>query len=121
MRSELLCLRWLLEDKGMCLHSTTILHCNNHSAIQIAHNDVFHERIKRIKHIKIDCHFIQYHVLYDTIQYLTCFHFISRIDYCEGVRCVCIYIFVIRFAVVYLIPSRLLTLYIKGGHVLFIW
>jgi hypothetical protein len=33
------------------------IHCNNRSAIQIAHNDFFHERTK---HIKIDCHFMHH-------------------------------------------------------------
>ncbi|KAK9159705.1 hypothetical protein Syun_006046 [Stephania yunnanensis] len=39
--SELLWLRWLLEDMGVQHDSATILHCDNQSAIQIAHNDVF--------------------------------------------------------------------------------
>jgi hypothetical protein len=51
--SELLALRWLLEDMGVTYSSPTIIHCDNRSAIQIAHNDVFHERTK---HIEIDCH-----------------------------------------------------------------
>ena len=62
---ELLWLRWLLKDMGV-LHSTaTSLHCDNRSAIQIAHNDVFHDRTK---HIEIDCHFIRQHVNSGIIQ-----------------------------------------------------
>ena len=33
------------------------MHCDNQSAIYIAQNIVFHERIKRIG---IDCHFVRY-------------------------------------------------------------
>ena len=49
--SELLTLCWLLEDIGLTHSSPTVIHCDNRSAIQIAHNDVFHERTK---HIEID-------------------------------------------------------------------
>ncbi|KAL0550373.1 hypothetical protein IC582_014882 [Cucumis melo] len=42
--SELLWLRWLLTDVGVPKTSPTILHYDNRNAIQIAHNDVFHER-----------------------------------------------------------------------------
>jgi hypothetical protein len=52
--SELIWLRWLLTDMGVPHSSATMLHCDNRSAIQISHNDVFHERTK---HIEIDCHF----------------------------------------------------------------
>uniref|UniRef100_A0A2N9IIQ3 CCHC-type domain-containing protein n=1 Tax=Fagus sylvatica TaxID=28930 RepID=A0A2N9IIQ3_FAGSY len=57
--SELLALRWLLEDMGLTHSSPTIIHCDNRSAIQIAHNDVFHERTK---HIEIDCHLVRHHL-----------------------------------------------------------
>ena len=57
---ELIWLRWLLEDLGVACSTATKLHCDNKSAIQIAHNDVFHERTK---HIEIDCHFIRHHLL----------------------------------------------------------
>jgi hypothetical protein len=57
--SELLALRWLLKDMGLTHSSLTVIHCDNHSAIQITHNDVFYERTK---HIKIDCHLMRHHL-----------------------------------------------------------
>ncbi|KAK2981526.1 hypothetical protein RJ640_023548 [Escallonia rubra] len=51
---ELLWLHWLLEDMGVTHSAATPLYCDNRSAIEIAHNDVFHERTK---HNEIDCHF----------------------------------------------------------------
>ncbi|GKU97387.1 hypothetical protein SLEP1_g10536 [Rubroshorea leprosula] len=62
--SELLSLRWLLEDMGIPQPSSTDLYCDNQSAMQIAHNDVFHECTK---HIEIDCHFIRHHVAQGTV------------------------------------------------------
>lgn len=62
--SELLWLRWLLIDMGVTHSAATMLHCDNRSAIQISHNDVFHERTK---HIEIDCHLVRHHVVHGTI------------------------------------------------------
>ncbi|KAJ9541585.1 hypothetical protein OSB04_028091 [Centaurea solstitialis] len=62
---ELIWLRWLLSDMGVPQSSPTPLWCDNNSAIQIAHNDVFHERTK---HIEIDCHFVRQHVVRNTIR-----------------------------------------------------
>ena len=59
--SELLWLRWLLKDLGVFISSATPLYCDNQSAIQIAHSDIFHELTKQIK---IDCHFIRYHLVH---------------------------------------------------------
>jgi len=61
---ELLWLRWLLEDMGVTHSAATNISCDNQSAIQIAHNDVFHERTK---HIEIDCHFVRHHLTHGTI------------------------------------------------------
>ncbi|XP_057996557.1 uncharacterized mitochondrial protein AtMg00810-like [Hevea brasiliensis] len=59
--SELLWLRWLLQNMGVSQsNATTNIYCDNKSAIQIAHNDVFHERTK---HIEIDCHFVRHHLV----------------------------------------------------------
>ena len=63
--SELLWLRWLLKDLGVSTSSTTHFYCENQNAIHIAHNDVFHERTK---HIKIDCHFICYHLVHGALK-----------------------------------------------------
>ncbi|KAL3511542.1 hypothetical protein ACH5RR_024259 [Cinchona calisaya] len=62
---ELVWLRWLLEDMGVTHSSATFLRCDNRSAIQIAHNDVFHERTK---HIENDCHFVCQHLVHGTLQ-----------------------------------------------------
>ena len=61
--AELIWLRWLLQDLGVDCSIATKLHCDNRSAIQIVHNDVFHERTK---HSEIDCHFIRHHLLQGT-------------------------------------------------------
>uniref|UniRef100_A0A3Q7X403 Uncharacterized protein LOC113785767 n=1 Tax=Cicer arietinum TaxID=3827 RepID=A0A3Q7X403_CICAR len=46
--AEIIWLRWLLSDMGISLAEPTPMHCDNKSAIQIAHNSVFHERTKHI-------------------------------------------------------------------------
>jgi hypothetical protein len=63
--AELLWLRWLLQDLGIDYSTAVPIHCDNRSAIQIAHNDVFHERTE---HIEIDCHFDRHHLLQGTLQ-----------------------------------------------------
>jgi hypothetical protein len=57
--SELLALRWLLEDMGLTHSSLIVIHCDNCNAIQIAHNNVSHERTK---HTEIDCHLMHHHL-----------------------------------------------------------
>ena len=66
--SELLWLRWLLADMGALQTTSTPIHCDNRSAIHIAHNDVFHERTK---HIEIDCHFIRHHLQQSVLHLLS--------------------------------------------------
>ena len=62
--AKLIWLRWLLQDLGVDCSTATKLHFDNRSAIQIGHNDVFHEHTK---HIKIDCHFVRHHLLQGTL------------------------------------------------------
>lgn len=66
--SEILWLRWLLTDLETSQSSPTDLYCDNRSAIQIAHNDVFHERTK---HIEIDCHLIRQHLLHGELHLIS--------------------------------------------------
>ncbi|XP_052107967.1 uncharacterized mitochondrial protein AtMg00810-like [Arachis duranensis] len=63
--AEVLSVRWLLEDLGAPQSTPTDVFCDNRSAIQIAHNDVFHERTK---HIEIDCHFVRQRILINAIR-----------------------------------------------------
>ena len=53
---EIVWLRGLLEELGFPQTTSTPLHADNISAIQIATNPVFHERTK---HIEVDCHSIR--------------------------------------------------------------
>ena len=66
--SKLFWLQWLLKDLGVFTSSATPLYCDNQSVIRIAHNDVFHEQIK---HIKIDCHFIRYHLIHGALKLIS--------------------------------------------------
>ena len=54
--SEIVWLCGLLEELGFPHTTSTPLHADNTSAIQIATNPVFHERTK---HIEVDCHSIR--------------------------------------------------------------
>ncbi|CAJ2652486.1 unnamed protein product [Trifolium pratense] len=62
--TEIVWLRWLLSDMSVALSEPTPMYCDNKSAIQIAHNSIFHERTK---HIEIDCHFTRHHLQHGTI------------------------------------------------------
>jgi hypothetical protein len=63
--SELLWLRWLLQDLSVSTSSATPIYCDNWNAIQIARNDIFH---KRTKHIEIDYHLVRHHLLQGSLQ-----------------------------------------------------
>ena len=62
---EIVWLRWLLTDMRVFLSHPTPMYCDhNKSAIQSAHNSVFHARTK---YIEIDCHLTRHHFKHDTI------------------------------------------------------
>uniref|UniRef100_A0A2N9HXT4 Uncharacterized protein n=1 Tax=Fagus sylvatica TaxID=28930 RepID=A0A2N9HXT4_FAGSY len=56
------------EDLGVSTSSATPIYCDNSSAIQIARNDIFHERTK---HIEIDCHLVQHHLFQGSLQLIS--------------------------------------------------
>ena len=62
---ELIWLRWLLKDLGVSTSFATPLCCDSYSAIHNTYNNVFHEWTKNIK---IDCHFIHYHLVHSTLK-----------------------------------------------------
>ena len=53
---EMVWLKNLLMEFDFRQHESMSMHCDNQSAIYIAQNPVFHERIK---HIEFDCHFVR--------------------------------------------------------------
>ncbi|GAV64520.1 hypothetical protein CFOL_v3_08038, partial [Cephalotus follicularis] len=62
---ELQWIRMLLAEIGWPMQRSSILHCDNQSAMYIANNPVFH---KRTKHIEVDCHFVREKVKCEDIQ-----------------------------------------------------
>lgn len=53
---ELQWLTYLLHDLQITCSKPVVLYCDNHSALHIAANPVFHERTK---HLDIDCHIVR--------------------------------------------------------------
>ena len=64
---ELQWLTYLLQDFQMTFVEPATIYCDNHSAIRIATNPVFHERTK---HIEIDCHVVRQKVTSDHLKLL---------------------------------------------------
>lgn len=54
--SEVLWLRWLLQNLWVEIDCATPLFCDNVAARHIATNPVFHERTK---HVEMDCYFVR--------------------------------------------------------------
>ena len=63
--SEMTWLIRLLEELGVHSLKPVTLYCDNHSAIHIGRNPVFHELTK---HIEVDCHFTRDKVLEGLLQ-----------------------------------------------------
>ncbi|WVY96778.1 hypothetical protein V8G54_028929 [Vigna mungo] len=64
---EIQWLTYLLNDLHVAHTSPVLIYCDNQSAIQIASNQVFHERTK---HIDIDCHIVREKVVSGLIKLL---------------------------------------------------
>ena len=62
--TEIVWLRWLIANMDISLSLPTLMYCDNKSAIDIAHNSVFHERTKDIE---VDCHFTRHRLQHGTI------------------------------------------------------
>lgn len=60
LTSELVWLQQIFKDLHLNLTQSTVMYCDNKSAIHIANNPTFHERTK---HIEIDCHYIREQLL----------------------------------------------------------
>lgn len=58
--SEILWVRWLLQDFHIRIITPTTLFCDNQAARHIANNPVFHERTK---HVEMDCFFVRERVV----------------------------------------------------------
>ena len=54
--SEVVWMRWLLTELGICSSGLTPLFCDNQATRHIANNPVFHERTK---HVEMDCFFVR--------------------------------------------------------------
>ena len=90
---EIVWLRWLLAGMRVFFSHPTSMYCDNQNFIQIAHNSIFHERIK---HIEIECHLTRHHLKHDTItlsfvpsslqiaDFFTKMHSISRFRFLVG-------------------------------------
>ena len=63
---EIVWLRRSLSDMGVSLSNPSSMYCDNKSAIQIAHNFVFH---KRTKYIEIDCHITHHYLKHGAITF----------------------------------------------------
>ncbi|KAD3336139.1 hypothetical protein E3N88_31658 [Mikania micrantha] len=63
--SEIIRLRWLLQDLSVHITGPTSLFCDNQAVRHIANNPVFHERTK---HVKMDCYFVRERVASGEIQ-----------------------------------------------------
>ncbi|KAI3511072.1 hypothetical protein L1887_18216 [Cichorium endivia] len=58
--SEILWVRWLLNDLQVHITNPTTLYCDNQAARHITNNPVFHERTK---HVEMDCFFVRERVV----------------------------------------------------------
>ena len=53
---EAVWLRYVLIDLGLVLKSSTVFKCDNHGAIQLAYNPIYHSKTK---HLDLDAHYIR--------------------------------------------------------------
>jgi hypothetical protein len=55
--TEVIWIHQLLGELGIHVHTSTIIYCDNHSAIQVAENPIVHSKMK---HVELHSHYLRW-------------------------------------------------------------